>query len=183
MRESVRDANLEKRHPAADDGAPFAHQIGMRSGAEEVHQRLVEAIDHASHSLAVARESLGANSAALADVPGRPAESRVRAEVGRVARLLEEAREPGQVTPETIEGAAHALDCDLDLLAGRTRAPVAPKVVETRLEERDGGTWITGLCPFCWERVAVLMAGDAAPASTRCSSGHQLAIVEQRSAR
>ena len=155
----------------------------MRSGPEEVHQRLVEAIDHASHSLAVARESLRTDSAALGGASGGPAQSRARAEVGRVARLLEEAREPGRVTPEPIEGAANALDHDLDLLSGRARAPVAPKVVETRLEERDGGTWITGLCPFCWERLAVLMAADAAPTSTRCSSGHQLTIVEQRSAR
>jgi len=99
-----------------------------------------------------------------------------------VARLLDEAREPGRVTPETIEGAAAALDRELALLSGGARAEVPAKVVETRLEERDGGTWITGLCPFCWERVAVLTAANGAAPSALCSSGHRLAVVERRSA-
>jgi hypothetical protein len=84
----------------------------MKTATEDDQRRLVGAIDHASHSLAIARESLGPESA-----PGGAAESRVRAEVGRVARLLEEAREPGRIAPETIEGAAHVLDRELSLLA------------------------------------------------------------------
>ena len=87
----------------------------MKTATEDDQRRLVGAIDHASHSLAIARESLGP--ATLRASPGGAAESRVRAEVGRVARLLEEAREPGRIAPETIEGAAHVLDRELSLLA------------------------------------------------------------------
>jgi hypothetical protein len=89
----------------------------MKTATEDDQRRLVGAIDHASHSLAIARESLGPDSATLRASPGGAAESRVRAEVGRVARLLEEAREPGRIAPETIEGAAHVLDRELSLLA------------------------------------------------------------------
>ena len=148
----------------------------------EEHQKLVGAIDHASHSLAIARESLGPESASISPPPPRPVQTRVRAEIGRVARLLEEAREPGRIPPDTIEGAAHALDRELGLLAGRVHVTVVAKVIETRVEERDGRTWITGLCPFCWERVATRIASDGTATSARCSSGHLLAIVEHRSA-
>jgi hypothetical protein len=154
----------------------------MRAGAEDVHQELVGAIDHASRSLAVARESLPADRATLGASAGGAVQARVRAEVGRVARLLDEAREPGRVAPAAIERAAAALDRELGLLQGHTRVEVAPRVIETRLEERDGGVWVTGLCPFCWERVAVRTAPDGTATSARCSNGHALAIVDQRSA-
>ncbi len=154
----------------------------MRTGAEAPHQKLVGAIDHASRSLAVARESLPADRAIPGAARGGPVQSRVRAEVGRVAGLLEEAREPGRVAPEAIERAAEALDRELGLLRGSPRVEVASKVIETRLEVRDGGTWVTGLCPFCWERVAVRTASDGTATSARCSNGHRLAIVEHRSA-
>ena len=151
------------------------------------HQKLVGAIDHASHSLAIARESLPpANAAAAPDATTAtptPVQARLRAEVGHVARLLEEAREPGRIPPDTIDGAAHALDRELGRLAGRVQVrTVIAKVIETRVEERDGRTWITGLCPFCWERVAARVDPDGSASSARCSSGHLLAVVEHRSA-
>jgi hypothetical protein len=155
----------------------------MRTGAEDPHQKLVGAIDHASHSLAVARDSLPEDSATLvAGAPVQGRQARARALVGRVARLLDEAREPGRVAPEAIERAAEALDRELGLLSGGPRPQVPPKVIETRLEERDGGTWVTGLCPYCWERVAVRTAPDGTAPMARCSNGHQLAVVEHRSA-
>jgi|HubBroStandDraft_6_1064221.scaffolds.fasta_scaffold140202_3 hypothetical protein len=154
----------------------------MRTGAEDHHQKLVGAIDHASRSLAVARESLPADRASLDASPRGAVQARVRAEVGRVAGLLDQAREPGRVAPEAIERAADALDRELGLLRGRARVEVAPRVIETRLEERDGGTWVTGLCPYCWERVAVRTAPDGTATSARCSNGHRLAITEHRSA-
>jgi hypothetical protein len=102
--------------------------------------------------------------------------------VARVARLLDEAREPGRISPDAIEGAARALDRELGLLADRHRAVLTARVIETRLEERDGGVWVTGLCPFCWERVAALQAPDGTAPSAHCPNGHRLAIVERRSA-
>jgi hypothetical protein len=67
-------------------------------------------------------------------------------------------------------------------LADRHRAELTARVIETRLEDRDGGTWITGLCPFCWERLAVRLARDAAVQSAQCPNGHRLSVVERRSA-
>jgi hypothetical protein len=145
----------------------------MRTGAGD-HTKLVDAIDHASHSLAAARESLVVDCAP-------PAQARARAEIGHVARLLEEAREPGRIAPETIMGAALALDRELSLLSGGVEVSAA-KVIQTRIEERDGATWVTGLCPYCWERVAVRTARDGTATAAQCSSGHRLAIVEHRSA-
>ncbi len=98
-----------------------------------------------------------------------------------MARLLEEAREPGRIKPEAIEGAAHALDRELSLLSGGVEVSAA-RVIQTRIEQRDGGTWVTGLCPYCWERVAVLTAHDGTATTAQCTNGHQLAIVEHRSA-
>jgi hypothetical protein len=154
----------------------------MRTGVEDRHAKLVGAIDHASHSLAQARESLRDDSTTLVPTPAGPVQAHARADVARVARLLDEAREPGRVSPESIEGAAQALDQDLGLLVKRARVEGAARVIETRLEERDGGTWVTGLCPFCWERVAVRLASDGAANAALCANGHRLAIVERRSA-
>lgn len=154
----------------------------MRSGVEDRQAKLVGAIDHASHSLAQAREALRDDSTTVLHPRPGPVQSRARAEVAHVARLLDEAREPGHVSPETIEGAAQALDQDLGLMAKRTVAQATAKVIETRLEERDGGMWVTGLCPFCWERVAVRLGSDAQAISATCPNGHRLGIVERRSA-
>jgi hypothetical protein len=168
--------------PWSSDGAPFAAQTVMRTGVEDRHEKLVGAIDHASHSLAQARESLRDDATTVVRPPAGPLQARARAEVAHVARLLDEAREPGRVSPETIEGAATALDQDLGLMTKRAGAETKSKVIETRLEERDGGTWVTGLCPFCWERVGVRLGSDAAPTSTLCPNGHRLGIDERRSA-
>ena len=160
----------------------LAAQTGMRTGVEDRHQKLVGAIDHASHSLAHARESLREDSPTIGTGRGAPLQVRARAEVAHVARLLDEAREPGRVSADAIEGAAHALDRELVLLADRHRAELTARVIETRLEERDGGTWVTGLCPFCWERVAALLAPGGAVPSAQCPNGHRLSVVERRSA-
>jgi hypothetical protein len=56
------------------------------------------------------------------------------------------------------------------------------KVIQTRVEERDGKEWVTGLCPYCWERVAVAKTTDELPASAECPNGHVLAVLESHSA-
>ncbi len=154
----------------------------MRTGVEDRHAELVGAIEHASHSLAQARESLRDDATTVVRPPAGPVQTHARAEVANLARLLDEAREPGRVSAETIEGAAEALDQHLGLMEKRAGAAASVKVIETRLEERDGGTWVTGLCPFCWERVAVRLGSDAAALSTLCPNGHRLGVVERRSA-
>jgi hypothetical protein len=46
------------------------------------------------------------------------------------------------------------------------------EMVEVRLEERDGGTWVAGLCSNCREPMALrTVAGEAARAGT-CPNGH-----------
>ena len=154
----------------------------MRTGVEDRHAKLVGAIDHASHSLAQARESLRDDATTVVPPPAGAFQARARAEVGHVPRLLDEAREPGRVSPENIEGAAEALDQNLGLMAKRAGAESGAKVIETRLEDRDGGTWVTGLCPFCWERVAARLGSDASALSALCPNGHCLRVVERRSA-
>ncbi len=54
----------------------------------------------------------------------------------------------------------------------------AAVLLETRLERRDGGTWLTGLCSFCWERVAFRDPGESP--TVRCKNGHTLHIVERQ---
>jgi hypothetical protein len=56
------------------------------------------------------------------------------------------------------------------------------KLIQTHLEDRDGGTWVSGLCPFCWERVAERGAQDTIPVAVTCPNGHRLAVLEAHSA-
>ncbi|MGD0678222.1 MAG: hypothetical protein ABSC94_22660 [Polyangiaceae bacterium] len=58
---------------------------------------------------------------------------------------------------------------------------MSAKLIDTRVEERDGATWITGLCPFCWERVAVRDPSVDSTATARCPNGHLLHIDERHS--
>ena len=57
----------------------------------------------------------------------------------------------------------------------------AAVLLETRLEHRDGGAWLTGLCSFCWEPVGFrdLPKGQT---MVRCKNGHALRIVAQKCA-
>jgi hypothetical protein len=55
-------------------------------------------------------------------------------------------------------------------------------LIDTRLEERDGGLWVSGLCPSCWERVSVHAPPEGSTATALCPNGHVLLIVDQRSA-
>ena len=59
-----------------------------------------------------------------------------------------------------------------------------PRVVlaETRLEERDGGTWVSGLCPYCWERQFFRAPPRGTSVDVQCPSGHDLRIEGQTSA-
>jgi hypothetical protein len=52
-------------------------------------------------------------------------------------------------------------------------------LIETRLEDRDGIEWVSGLCPFCWERLA--FAAPRPAAEVQCPNGHPVRIVEHRS--
>ena len=54
-------------------------------------------------------------------------------------------------------------------------------LAETRLEERDGATWVSGLCPYCWERLAFRAPPRGRCVTVRCSSNHPLRIVDQTS--
>jgi hypothetical protein len=56
------------------------------------------------------------------------------------------------------------------------------KLVQTQIEDRDGRTWVTGLCSYCWERVGVHAPEDGAHVTTWCPNGHRVAVEEQRSA-
>jgi hypothetical protein len=56
------------------------------------------------------------------------------------------------------------------------------KLIETRIEERDGTTWITGLCVFCWERFGFHAPPEGTTPLVACPNGHDLRIVERHSA-
>jgi hypothetical protein len=54
-------------------------------------------------------------------------------------------------------------------------------LTETRIEERDGATWVAGLCPYCWERVAFHAPPRGTSQQVSCPNGHPLRIVAQTS--
>lgn len=56
------------------------------------------------------------------------------------------------------------------------------ELIETRLELRDGGTWVVGLCPRCWESVAVRVPPGGPPGAATCAGGHTLRVKDLRSA-
>jgi hypothetical protein len=60
--------------------------------------------------------------------------------------------------------------------------PVEYVLAQTEIEERDGGTWVSGLCPYCWERLAYLAPPEGTTVTVQCPNGHALRIVELRSA-
>jgi hypothetical protein len=66
-----------------------------------------------------------------------------------------------------------------------TQAPTprgTPSVLaETRLEERDGSTWVSGLCPYCWERYFFRAPPVGTTVTVRCPNEHTLQIVDQTS--
>jgi hypothetical protein len=66
----------------------------------------------------------------------------------------------------------------LDLM----RQPAETVLAETRIEERDGGTWVSGLCPYCWERHFFRAPPDRSTVVVRCPGGHLLRIASQTSA-
>lgn len=53
----------------------------------------------------------------------------------------------------------------------------AAVLLETRLEHRDGGVWLTGLCSFCWDRLDYRDVAEG-QAIVRCKNGHAIRIVE-----
>jgi hypothetical protein len=55
-------------------------------------------------------------------------------------------------------------------------------LIETRLEERDGTTWVSGLCPFCWDRFAFPAPPAGKVVRVPCPNGHPLRIEDPRSA-
>lgn len=52
-------------------------------------------------------------------------------------------------------------------------------LLETRLEHRDGGTWLTGLCSFCWVRLGFRDLAEG-QTSLRCVNDHALHVVERQ---
>jgi hypothetical protein len=52
-------------------------------------------------------------------------------------------------------------------------------LVQTRLEERDGAIWVTGVCPFCWERLAFRAPPRGTSVEVQCPNGHALRIADQ----
>jgi hypothetical protein len=61
-------------------------------------------------------------------------------------------------------------------------APHEPVLRETEIEERDGATWVAGLCPYCWERLAFHAPPPGADVEVQCPNGHALRIIDQTSA-
>jgi hypothetical protein len=57
---------------------------------------------------------------------------------------------------------------------------VAYTLAQAGLEERDGASWITGLCSACWERNAY--PSPPAGLLVRCSNGHLLRIPDRPAA-
>ena len=57
----------------------------------------------------------------------------------------------------------------------------AYELAETRLEERDGALWVTGLCPVCWDRLAFHAPPRGSNVEVQCPNGHPLRIFHQRS--
>lgn len=55
----------------------------------------------------------------------------------------------------------------------------AAVLLETRLEYRDGGTWLTGLCSFCWSRLHFRDVADG-QTTVRCDNDHAVRIVERQ---
>jgi hypothetical protein len=49
---------------------------------------------------------------------------------------------------------------------------------QTRLEERDGGTWVSGLCSYCWERLAFHAPPRGTTVQVCCPNGHPLSISD-----
>jgi hypothetical protein len=90
--------------------------MATQSDVEELQAR-VRAIEHASRSLALARAYLSIETAPAVETP-RPGDSRLRIEVGRVARMLEQTAGPYGHSPRALEGAAEALDRELLALSG-----------------------------------------------------------------
>jgi hypothetical protein len=83
---------------------------------------LAHSIEHASRSLAIARELLSTARVTSAASSRALAEQHVRTEVAHVARLLEDARDPTLVSPAKLEGAALELDRGLSSLDHEDRA-------------------------------------------------------------
>jgi hypothetical protein len=90
--------------------------MATQSDVEELQAR-VRAIEHASRSLALARAYLFMETAPAVETP-RPSDARLRTEVGRVARMLEQTAGPDGQSPRALEGAAEALDRELHTLSG-----------------------------------------------------------------
>ena len=55
------------------------------------------------------------------------------------------------------------------------------ELIETRLELRDGAVWLVGLCPGCWEHVAVRASAYGQPSTVTCENGHILRVNDPRS--
>lgn len=56
------------------------------------------------------------------------------------------------------------------------------ELVDTRLEERDGGPWVAGRCSNCSETTAVRFVDGVAPPIGKCVNGHRLRLGALRSA-
>ncbi len=57
----------------------------------------------------------------------------------------------------------------------------ATELIETHLEVRDGAVWLVGLCPGCWELVAVRARALDESRRVTCANGHTLRVKELRS--
>jgi hypothetical protein len=55
-----------------------------------------------------------------------------------------------------------------------------PQLLATRLEERDGATWVSGRCSFCWQRVAVRQPPPGVAAVALCENHHPFASPTQK---
>jgi hypothetical protein len=100
-----RDARRLRRRAFGRPGAQVGEPIS-----------LAHSIEHASRSLAVARELVSTARVTSAASARALAEQRVRTDIAHVARLLEDARDPTLVSPARLEGAVLELDRGLSSL-------------------------------------------------------------------
>jgi hypothetical protein len=54
-------------------------------------------------------------------------------------------------------------------------------LTQTRLEQRDGASWVSGRCSFCWERLAFRAPPRGLTVRVQCPNGHPLRIEDQTS--
>jgi hypothetical protein len=54
-------------------------------------------------------------------------------------------------------------------------------LANTRVEDRDGARWVTGVCSYCWERLSFRAPPPGTTVTVECPNGHPLRIGDRTS--